>query len=250
MTDFYGKSGLVTGAGSGIGRAIALELAHRGAAVAVLDVDEVAAVKTAEIITAAGGRALPLKSDISDEDSVREAIATTVDAHGDLHVAVNNAAIPSTGQDLAAMTAAAWERVIAVNLTGTFFSMKYEIPRMRSAGGGAIVNVASNGGLYAIEHAPAYVAGKHGVVGLTKAAAVDYAREGIRINAVAPALTRTAMFDKVAAGTDMTVREEAITPLGRLATPDEVAKAAVWLCSSGSSYVTGTTLSVDGGRRA
>jgi NAD(P)-dependent dehydrogenase (short-subunit alcohol dehydrogenase family) len=250
VIDFVGKTALVTGAGSGIGRAIASGLARRGATVAVLDLDERAAIETADAIGAAGGTALPVLVDIAREQSVREAVAATVHAFGRLHLAVNNAAIPSTGQDLTAMTAQAWERVIAINLTGTFFSMKHEIPYLLRAGGGAIVNIASNGGLYAIAHAPAYVASKHGVVGLTKTAALDYAGDGIRVNAVAPAITRTAMLDRVATDTDMIAQQEAITPLGRLATPEEIANAAIWLCSPESSYITGTTLSVDGGRRA
>lgn len=250
MIDFSGKTALVTGAGSGIGRAIASGLALRGAEVAVLDLDERAAAETADAIGQAGGTALPIVVDIAQEQSVCEAVAATVGAFGRLHLAVNNAAVPSTGEDLTAMTAQAWERVIAINLTGTFFSMKHEIPHLRHAGGGAIVNIASNGGLYAIAHAPAYVASKHGVVGLTKVAALDYAGDGIRVNAVAPAITRTAMLEQVAADTDMIAQQEAITPLGRLATPEEIANAAIWLCSPESSYITGTTLSVDGGRRA
>jgi NAD(P)-dependent dehydrogenase (short-subunit alcohol dehydrogenase family) len=137
--------------------------------------------------------------------------------------------------------------VLGVNLAGTFLCMKYELPLLK---GGAIVNVASNGGLYAIPHAPAYVAAKHGVVGLTKAAAVDYAAEGIRVNAVCPGPTHTPGFDEVAAGTDMIAFQEGITPLGRLARPEEAAAAAVWLCSDAAAYVTGIAMSVDGGRRA
>ncbi|MFF4621782.1 SDR family NAD(P)-dependent oxidoreductase [Nonomuraea jabiensis] len=250
MTDFTGKVGLVTGAGSGIGRAIASGLGRRGAAVAVLDLDESTAEETADAIIGAGGTATAVRVDVADEDSVRRAVASVVERFGRLDVAVNNAAIPSTGQDLTTMTANAWERVMRINLTGTFFSLKHEIPELLRTGGGAIVNIASNGGLYAIPHAPAYVASKHGVVGLTKVAAVDYAPHGIRVNAVAPAITRTAMFDQVAQGTDMIAEQEASTPLGRLATPEEIADAAIWLSSDEASYVTGTTLSVDGGRRA
>jgi NAD(P)-dependent dehydrogenase (short-subunit alcohol dehydrogenase family) len=250
VSSFAGKAALVTGAGSGIGRALASRLGRLGAAVAVLDLNQAAARETAATIIGDGGRAIDILVDVADEEAVRAAVATTVEAFGTLDVAVNNAAVPSTGQDLAAMTAETWERVLRVNLTGTFFSLKHEIPELLRAGGGAIVNIASNGGLYAIPQAPAYVASKHGVVGLTKVAAVDYAARGIRVNAVAPAITRTAMFDEVARGTDMAARQEAVTPLGRLATPDEVAAAAIWLCSDEASYVTGTTLSVDGGRRA
>ncbi|ULN44915.1 SDR family oxidoreductase [Mycolicibacterium goodii] len=250
VTGLAGKASLVTGAGSGIGRAIAIGLAQRGVAVAVLDLDGPAAEQTAETIIGAGGQAMTVATDIADEDAVRAAVCAVVDEFGRLDVAVNNAAVASTDQVLTDMSGRQWERVLQINLTGTFFCLKYEIPAMIRVGGGTIVNVASNGGLYAIPRAPAYVASKHGVVGLTKVAAVDYARDGIRVNAVAPAITRTAMFDEVADGTDMAAQQEPVTPLGRLATPQEIADAAIWLCSDEASYITGTVLSVDGGRRA
>ncbi|MBV7672484.1 glucose 1-dehydrogenase [Streptomyces halstedii] len=249
MSDFTGKAGLVTGAGSGIGRAIASGLARRGAAVAVLDLDEAAAHETAEEITGVGGRAIAIRVDIADEDSVRSAIGRTVAELGRLDLAVNNAGVPSSGRQLTGMPAQEWERVLRINLTGTFFCLKHGIPELRRAGGGAIVNIASGGGLHAIPLSPAYVASKHGVVGLTKAAAVDYAADGIRVNAVAPGMTRTAHLDRAVEGTGLIAQHKALTPLGRLATPDEIADAAVWLCSDESSYITRTTLSVDGGRR-
>lgn len=248
MSEHSRKAGLVTGAGSGIGRATALELARSGAAVAVLDIDEAAAAETTELIRKNGGEALAFTVDIADESSVQAAVERTVAAYGGLDFAVNNAGVASHNRQLDEMTMDEFERVVRINLTGTFLCMKYELPLLK--GGGAIVNIASNGGLYAVPHAPAYVAAKHGVVGLTKVAAVDYAPDNIRVNSVCPGPTDTPGFAQVAAGTDMTARQAAITPLGRLATPEEVAATVAWLCSDAASYVTGIAVSVDGGRRA
>jgi NAD(P)-dependent dehydrogenase (short-subunit alcohol dehydrogenase family) len=181
---------------------------------------------------------------------VQRAVQRVADTFGGLDFALNNAGVPSHNRQLTEITSGEWERVLAVNLTGTFFCLKYELPVLQARGGGAIVNTSSNGGLYAIPHAPAYVASKHGIVGLSKAAALDYAPDNIRVNSICPSPTFTTMYDAVAAGTDLTARAEAATPLGRLATAEEVAAAAVWLCSAEASYVTGVALSIDGGRRA
>jgi NAD(P)-dependent dehydrogenase (short-subunit alcohol dehydrogenase family) len=249
-TGFEGKVGLVTGAGGGIGRASALEFARRGASVAVIDLDERAAARTTALIIEEGGKAIAITADIGDGRSVQQAIAQVVGMFGGLDFALNNAAIPSVNRELTDITFEEWDRVVRVNLTGTFLCMKHEIPELRRRGGGSIVNMASNGGLYAIPRAPAYVASKHGVVGLSKVAAVDYAPDKIRVNALCPGPTLTPMYESVAGDPDMMRRQVAITPLGRLADPAEVAAAAVWLCSAEASYVTGIAMSVDGGRRA
>lgn len=182
---------------------------------------------------------------------MRAAVERTAAAYGGLDFAVNNAGMASHHRRLDEMALAEFEREVHVNLAGTFLCMKYELALLQR--GGAIVNIASNGGLHAIPTAPAYVAAKHGIVGLTKVAAVDYAPRGIRVNAVCPGPTLTPGFEKVAAaapGIDMIALQASTTPLGRLATPQEAAAAAVWLCSDAASYITGIAMSVDGGRRA
>jgi NAD(P)-dependent dehydrogenase (short-subunit alcohol dehydrogenase family) len=237
---------LVTGAGSGIGRATALEFARTGAQVAVLDIDESAAADTLVAIQEAGGEGLALHVDIGDERTVQDALGRVLSACGRLDFAVNNAGVSSFGHEIDSMTLEEFERVVHINLGGTFLCLKHELPVLSD--GGAVVNIASSGGLHPIPNAPAYVASKHGVVGLTKAAARDYAARNIRINALCPGATHTPFYEKVAAGTDMTAFLEAATPLGRLAEADEVAAAAVWLCSDSASYITGVALPIDGGR--
>jgi NAD(P)-dependent dehydrogenase (short-subunit alcohol dehydrogenase family) len=250
VNDFIGKVGLVTGAGTGIGRASAVAFGSRGAAVGVLDVNEREAAETASLVEDAGGRALPLVVDVGDEAAVEAAVAQVVDTFGGLAFAVNNAGIQGTTKMLTELPFEEWERVLQVNLAGVFFCMKYELVEMVKRGGGAITNTSSIGGLVAIPGAPAYVTSKHGVVGLTKAVAIDYAQYGVRVNCVCPTATVTPMWDAVAGGTDLAAAHARDTPLGRLAQPEEIAEAIVWLCSAKSSYVTGLAMQVDGGRRA
>ena len=193
---------------------------------------------------------MPIVVDVGDEAAVKDAVDRLAETYGGLDFAHNNAGIQGTTKMLAELPFEEWDRVLRVNLAGVFFCMKHELLQMVRRGGGAIVNTSSAAGLYALAGAPAYVASKHGVVGLSKAVAVDYAKHGVRVNCVCPSLTVTPMYDAVvAAGTDLAAGHAAI-PLGRPAQPEEIAEAVVWLCSPEASYVTALTMSLDGGRRA
>ena len=199
------------------------------------------------MIQKAGGEAIFVKADVSQEADVDALVKETVERYGRLDCAVNNAGIDGDAALTADCSKQNWDRVIATNLTGVFLGMKYQIPQMLKQGGGAIVNTASTMGLVAHENIPAYVASKHGVVGLTKTTALEYVRNNIRVNAICPGNTRTAILDRVIK--DMPEIFQALmaaTPIGRLAEPDEIANAIVWLCSDAASYCTGHALVVDG----
>ena len=242
-----GKVALVTGAASGIGRATALAFAREGAKVVIADIAVREGPETVRMIQKAGGEAIFVKADVSQEADVDALVKETVERCGRLDCAVNNAGIDGDAALTADCSKQNWDRVIATNLTGVFLGMKYQIPQMLKQGGGAIVNTASTMGLVAHENIPAYVASKHGVVGLTKATALEYVRNNIRVNAICPGNTRTAVLDHVMK--DMPEIYQtlmAATPIGRLAEPDEIAKAIVWLCSDAASYCTGHALVVDG----
>jgi len=244
---FREKVALVTGAGSGIGRASALAFAREGARVAVADVALDGGEETVRLIEAAGGEATFVRVDVSNADDVRSLVEAVVGRYGRLDLAHNNAGILGTSARTADCTEENWDQVLAVNLKGVWLSMRAEIPQMLAQGGGAIVNTASAAGLIGMERLPAYVASKHGVAGLTKTAALEYARAGIRVNAVCPGFIDTPMTQAVTGGRP---RYDAIVPLGRLGTPEEVAEAVVWLCSAAASYITGHTLLVDGAMTA
>ena len=249
MGSLENKVALVTGAASGIGRESALALAREGAAVCASDIDVAGAEATAQSIIDGGGRAIFLPCDVTQRDDVRAMVAATIAEFGGLDAAVNNAGIAgSFDRRLHEIDDDVFERVIAVNLRGVWLCMKAELEQMLSRGGGAIVNVASVAGLIGAPKAAAYTASKHAVVGITKAAAVEYAKRGIRINAICPAYTDTAMVqDAVTANPIMGQIMERAIPMGRLGQPGEIADAVVWLCSDASSFVTGHALVLDGG---
>lgn len=251
MTDstLQGNVALITGASSGIGRATALLLAQRGVQVVVADVDVEGSRQTVELIEQAGGAASFVQTDVTEAEQLAAAVAHTVSCYGRLDIAVNNAGIEGVQALTADYPEDIWRRVIDVNLIGVWLSLKAEIPQMLRQQRGAIVNVASVLGTVGTATASAYTAAKHGVVGLTKAAAIEYARQGIRINAVAPGFIVTPMLERAGLLRDPAIEQTfaGLHPIGRLGQPEEVAAAIVWLCDPAASFVTGQALLVDGG---
>ena len=242
---------LVTGGSAGIGRASALAFAREGAKVVVSDIDVAGGEETVKMIGKAGGGAIFVKADVSNAIEVEALINKAIETYGRLDYAHNNAGIPGIVAPTTECTEENWDRVININLKGVWLCMKYEIPQMLKQGGGAIVNTASVLGLVGEEDMPAYVASKHGVVGLTKAAALEYATAGIRVNAVCPGVIRTPGAERlIAEDPQWEGLRLAEHPIGRLGTPLEVAEAAVWLCSDAASFVTGLVMAVDGGYTA
>ena len=240
------KIALVTGAASGIGRASAVALAAAGAGVMVADVADCA--ETVATIIAAGGEARSLKVNVADEQQVQHMVEATVAAFGRLDIAFNNAGIGGVFAKTHDYPGDDWARVIAINLTGVWHCMKYELKQMLAQGGGSIVNTASIAGLVGMSHAPAYSAAKSGVIGLTRNAAMEYARQNIRINAVCPGGVRTNMTEAADhALPGFLDRLAKLEPMGRVAEPEEIASAVVWLSSDGASFMTGHALPVDGG---
>ncbi len=245
---FAGQAALVTGAGSGMGLATAKAFAESGAAIALVDVNETAVAEAAAEITKKGRKALALRCDVCDEDQVKAMVEKVVAVFGRLDAAYNNAGIQSLVADTADLTLNEWNRVLDINLKSVWLCMKYELQHMRRQGSGAIVNASSLGGLLGNAGRAAYHAAKHGVLGLIKCAAIEYAARNIRINAVCPGTIDTPMVEKMVAAGDL-ARDKAMAlqPIGRLGTAEEIADAVLWLCSSASSYVIGQSLSVDGG---
>ena len=243
-----GKVGLVTGAGAGIGRATALAFAREGARVAVADVDERGGAETVRRIEAAGGRAIFVRADVSDEAEVAALVRATREAFGALHCASNNAARGAGFRLLTEVAREDWERALAVTLTGVWLCLKHEIPALLASGGGAIVNVASVSGMRGEATQAAYSAAKGGVLALTKSAAAEWAQRGIRVNAICPGGIRTEAIEAYF-GHAPGVREAtiAVHAMRRLGEPAEIADAIAWLCSDRASFVTGHALVADGG---
>jgi NAD(P)-dependent dehydrogenase (short-subunit alcohol dehydrogenase family) len=239
---------LVTGGGSGIGRAAAVGFGRRGDRVVVADVADDAGLQTVALIEDDGGEAGFVHTDLTVAADVEAMVDFAADLYGGLDFAFNNAGTTGPGAPTADYSEADWDRVVNINLKSVFLSIKYEIPAMLARGGGAIVNTSSGAGLVGFAGLPAYVATKHAVVGLTKAAALEYVKAGIRINAVCPGSTRTPMLEGFMGG-DPRI-EKMMTnsaPIGRLARPEEIAAAVLWLCSDAASFMVGAAIPVDGG---
>ncbi len=246
--DFEGRVVLITGGGSGIGRAAAALFARAGARLMLADRDEDGLAATRAGIAVDGAEVETIRADVTDEADVERMVAETVSRFGRLDHAVNSAGIGGHRWKTAEYPVDVWRRIVDVNLTGVFLSMRYEIPALLAGGGGSIVNLASVAGVMGFANHAAYAASKHGVIGLTRSAALEYARKDIRVNAVCPAFTRTPMVEALIAGdAEREAKLANANPMGRLGTPEEVATAIAYLCSDGAAFITGQSLVADGG---
>ncbi|QGU03467.1 SDR family NAD(P)-dependent oxidoreductase [Corynebacterium comes] len=244
-TDFDGKVALVSGAGSGIGAETAKILAARGASVILTDVNLEAAQKIAEEITQAGGEATAFKANVANPEDAKASVAFAKETYGALHLAFNNAGIVGAEKHVADLEIEDWQKVMDINLNGVFYGLKYQIPEILASGGGAIVNTSSIAGFIAVENLSHYTASKHAVAGLTKTAALEYGKQGIRINSVHPGYIMTPL---IAQWTDVALAPlEALHPIGRLGQPEEIAEVVAFLLSDKASFVSGSQIVADGG---
>lgn len=239
------KVAIVTGAGSGIGRSVAIAYAREGAKVVVSDMDEASGQETVRMITEEGGDSFFVKCDVSSAEENEGLVWSTIERYGALHIACNNAGVGGAMAPTGMYPVDAWDKVIAVNLSGVFYGVRYQIPAMLNSGGGVIVNMASILGSVGFANSPAYVAAKHGLIGLTKNIALEYSEKGIRANAVGPAFIKTPLLKDL----DEATMEWLVGrhPIGRMGEPEEVAELVLWLSSSKASFVTGSYYPVDGG---
>jgi len=242
---FIGKVAFVTGAAGGIGRATAAAFAAEGARVAILDRTQDALRQTAEAIRAAGGEVLTIACDVSKPDEVEAAIARIVETFGRLDIAFNNAGVENKAAPVAEIELEEWDRILGINLRGTFVCMKHELAQMVRQGSGVVVNTSSGAGIRGVAGGAAYAASKHAIIGLTKSAALDYAKSNIRVNAILPGNIETPMMDRFTGG-DLQKAID-LEPVGRLGKPEEIADAVLWMSADLGAFVTGAAISVDGG---
>jgi NAD(P)-dependent dehydrogenase (short-subunit alcohol dehydrogenase family) len=245
--DFKGKVAVVTGASSGIGKSISELYAREGAAVVLPDINQELGEETTQAIREAGGEAMFVRADVSKPSDCEEMVKAALDQYGRLDFACNNAGIGGDQNPTADYSIEAWEKAIAVNLSGVFYCVKYEIPAMLKSGGGSIINIASILGRVGFAGAVGYVAAKHGVLGLTKNAAMEYAPHGIRVNVVGPGFISTPLIQELESNAEVNNMLISLHPIGRLGRPEEVAELVIWLSSEKSAFVTGAYIPVDGG---